>query len=177
MKIKYLLILLVLIISSCSTEKLIRFDGLPDKPIASIPNELRGAWVTRFSWVDTDTEIMKQNIISTMKKLADANFNAVFFQVRGQAETLYPSPIEPWSKLLGFKSPGFDPVKLAVEEAHKNGLQFYAYINLLTMWNEDEPPADTSHIYYKHGPNVKPIAVGFVLVRRISQWNGMNIIT
>ena len=154
MKNKSLIYLLALILAGCSIQTTTRYDGLPDKPIASIPNELRGAWVTRFSWVDADAEIMKQNIISTMKKLADANFNAVFFQVRGQAETLYPSPIEPWSKLFGFKSPGFDPVQLAIEEAHKNGLQFYAYINLLTMWNEDEPPADTSHIYYKYGPNV-----------------------
>jgi uncharacterized lipoprotein YddW (UPF0748 family) len=146
----------MLLIASCSVEKTVRYDQLSDKAIEQIPNELRGAWVTRFAWASENPDTMKSHINNIMKGLADANFNAVFFQLRGQAETLYPSPYEPWSKLVGFKDPGFDPVKLAIDEAHKHGLKFYAYINLMPMWNEDEPPADTNHIFYKHGPNVNP---------------------
>ena len=137
-------------------KQVVRIDELPKGPIQQIPNELRGAWVTRFAWADTRPDSMKLKISGIMKQLESANFNAVFFQVRGQCETLYPSPLEPWSKLLDFKGPGFDPVKLAIEEAHKNNLKFYGYINLLPLWNESGPPKDKNHLYFEHGPQVDP---------------------
>jgi len=120
-----------------------------------VKQELRGAWFTRFDFAHENPDSMKYKIINGMKDLADANFNAVFFQLRGQCETFYPSPYEPWSKLINFTNPGFDPAKLAIEEAHKNGLKFYAYINLLPVWNEIEAPKDSTHIYHKHNPEVK----------------------
>ncbi|MBN2366870.1 MAG: family 10 glycosylhydrolase, partial [Calditrichaeota bacterium] len=105
-----LILLLAALFASCAKKPVIRLKELPEKPIVYVPNELRGVWVTRFNWAHTDPDTMRNRIISIMKNLAEQNFNAVFFQVRGQAETLYPSPIEPWSKLLNFKDPGFDPV-------------------------------------------------------------------
>jgi len=134
------------------------------KPVPEIPRELRGVWVTRFTWtgaspdtISPDTinpDTIRNNIINIMEQAAMANFNTVFFQVRGQAEVLYPSTIETWSKLVGEKDPGFDPVALAIDEAHRHGLTFYAYINLLPLWNEENPPKDSNHLYYRHGPNV-----------------------
>ncbi len=153
---KLILLLAFIFLVSCS----FFVDIKPPKPeaepeILSEPEaleEMRGAWVTRFSYADENPDSMKMKIKHTMKNLSDANFNAVFFQVRGQCETLYPSPFEPWSKLLNFQNPGFDPVKLAIEEARRNGLKFYAYINLLPMWSGSQLPADSTHIYYSHGP-------------------------
>jgi len=42
---------------------------------------------------------------------------------------------------LDAKDPGYDPVKLAIEEAHQYGLKFYAYINLLlpTFYSLTQP--------------------------------------
>lgn len=157
MKRPYLLILLLaILIVSCAKKSLFRFPKLPDKPIPSIPNELRGVWITRFNYAYPDADSMKNRIITIMQKTAAANFNTVFFQVRGQAETLYPSPLEPWSKLVGATDPGFDPVALAVHEAHKHGLTFYAYINLMPLWNDQNPPDDPNHLYFKHGPEGDP---------------------
>jgi len=119
---------------------------------------LRGAWVSRFAYAHENPDSMKMKIINTMQNLAEANFNAVFFQLRGQCETFYPSPYEPWSKLIGYKNPGFDPAQLAIDEARKNGLAFYAYINLLPLWNEVNPPQDSSHIYFQHGPKTDATA-------------------
>ncbi|MFC2084840.1 family 10 glycosylhydrolase [Bacteroidota bacterium] len=149
-------LLLMILVWGCAPTPIIRFPELPKTPIVEIPKELRGIWVTRFNWAHEEPDTIKHRIIRIMKQWGDANFNAVFFQVRGQAETLYPSPIEAWSKLVGTKDPGFDPVKLAIKEAHKNGLKFYAYINLLPLWNEETAPKDSNHLYFKHGPNVNP---------------------
>ena len=121
-----------------------------------IPWEMRGVWLARMNWASTNPPAMRRQIITIMNQAAKANFNAVFFQVRGQAETLYPSPHEPWSKLVGARDPGFDPVQLAVEEAHKHGLAFHAYINFLPMWNEQKPPQPANHLYFRHGPTVTP---------------------
>jgi N-acetylmuramoyl-L-alanine amidase len=117
---------------------------------------MRGLWISRFDWIHSDPDSMKYRIIDIMKKTAEMHYNTVFFQVRGQAETLYPSPFEPWSKLIQGKDPGYDPVKLAVQEARKHGLTFYAYINLLTLWNEKTHPRNPQHLYFKHGPEVDP---------------------
>ncbi|MFC1476908.1 family 10 glycosylhydrolase [candidate division KSB1 bacterium] len=151
-KVSVLYILLVLFVLGCARVPRTTVPKLPDQPVAEIPAELRGIWITRFDWTNKDPDVMRNRIIDIMEKVSDTNFNAVFFQVRGQAETLYPSPFEPWSVLLDFKDPGFDPVALAVGEAHKHGLKFYAYINLLPMWSEESPPANEDHLFHAHGP-------------------------
>src|SRR5690606_13762583 len=87
-----------------------------------------------------------------------ANFNAVIFQVRGQADTLYPSPDEPWSPLVspdGLEPEGwngFDPLAYAIEGAHSRGLEFHAYINTHVAWQSgsNQTPAALNHIFYKH---------------------------
>ena len=146
----------LVMITGCGPRPVFRFETLPSDPIPQIPEELRGIWITRFEWAHPDSAAMRQRIADSMRRAADANFNAVFFQVRGQAETLYPSPIESWSKLVGAKDPGFDPVAFAIDEAHRRGLNFYAYINLMPLWNGDTPPEDPDHLYFSHGPEVDP---------------------
>jgi len=151
---RFLSLAILMIISSCAVQQAVRTDGLTTDTVKQIPTELRGAWITRFDWTDTDPDSMKIKISRIMQDLENANFNTVFFQVRGQCETLYPSPLEPWSKLVKFKDPGFDPVELAVEQAHKHNLKFYAYINLLPLWDETAHPRDQNHLFFKHGPQV-----------------------
>jgi N-acetylmuramoyl-L-alanine amidase len=116
--------------------------------------EFRAVWVTRFEWGSENPAEIKERITHAFEAIAAANFNAAVFQIRGDAEALYPSTIEPWSPLLGAKDPRFDPVAFAIEQARKHGIQFHAYINAMPMrsmrWRE--PPADKNHIWYTHGP-------------------------
>jgi len=137
--------------AGCAWRASVRMDQ-PDRPIPEIPQELRGAWVSRFEWTHTDADSMRQRIDTTMRRLGQAHYNVVFFQVRGQAQTLYPSPLEPWSELVGGRDPGFDPVAHAIEAAHREGLELHAYFNLLPLWNQDEPPASSEHLFHRHGP-------------------------
>ncbi len=97
------------------------------------PPEFRAVWVTRFEWASENPEEAKANIVHAFDAIAEANLNAAVFQIRGEADTLYPSTIEPWSELLGGRDPGFDPVALAIQEAHKRGIQFHAYINAMPL--------------------------------------------
>jgi uncharacterized lipoprotein YddW (UPF0748 family) len=58
----------------------------------------------------------------------------VFFQVRSQADAMYPSDLEPWSYYLtnnqgSAPAPFWDPLAWAIDETHKRGMEFHAWIN------------------------------------------------
>ncbi len=123
--------------------------------IADERGEFRAGWVTRFEWPDRDAERCRARIVEVFEKAAAANLNAVVFQIRGEADTLYPSDLEPWSELIGGRDPGFDPVALAVAEAHRRGIEFHAYINAMPLRSSSfrRPPAAENHLWHAHGPD------------------------
>lgn len=49
--------------------------------------------------------------------------------MRGNASTYFSSKIEPWSECYDWKSPGFDPLRLAIKEAHSQNMALHAWIN------------------------------------------------
>jgi uncharacterized lipoprotein YddW (UPF0748 family) len=60
--------------------------------------------------------------------------NAVIVQVRPSTDAFYPSPYEPWSQwLTGAQGkppmPYYDPLKFMIEESHKRGFEFHAWLN------------------------------------------------
>jgi uncharacterized lipoprotein YddW (UPF0748 family) len=144
LKIRFFLLLAILVIS------------LPQSLLSAADPELRACWVTRFQWPGSSEATTKSNIRNIMSDLAEANFNSVLFQVRGQCDTYYPNPYEPWSSTFGWTDPGWDPLAYAIEQAHNKGLEFYAYINTHTMM-ANFPPAVTTpqHIYNLHGPSAQ----------------------
>ena len=77
---------------------------------------------------------MYQNCVS-------AALNTVIVQVRPYGDSFYPSDLFPWSSYASGKlgtSPGFDPLEILVEEAHKKGLTFEAWVNPLRLMAESE---------------------------------------
>ena len=46
------------------------------------------------------TEKLKQNLIGQLNSLQKAGINAIIFQVRPEADALYASRLEPWSRFL-----------------------------------------------------------------------------
>ncbi|MBC8873491.1 MAG: family 10 glycosylhydrolase [Planctomycetes bacterium] len=117
--------------------------------------EFRGVWVARFAWASADGERCRNNITTIMDAAAENNLNAVVFQVRGAAETLYPSELEPWSPMVGEDGPGFDTVEFAIKAAHQRGLQFHAYVNPMPLRSagRKNPLKDKRHLWYAHGPD------------------------
>lgn len=101
--------------------------------------EIRAAWLTTVYGLDWpkrtavtpgEVENQKDNLIRLLDKLEEANFNMVFLQVRLRGDVIYPSIIEPFSRVFTGKSdrrPAYDPLQFALEECHKRGLECHAW--------------------------------------------------
>ena len=110
----------------------------------SSESEARALWFTRFEY-RTEASIRE-----AIQKAKQAHFNIIFFQVRGKADAFYASSYEPWSDRYGYTYPGFDPLAVAIDEAHRNGIELHAYMNVFTMWSGAAPPQSPLHIYNTH---------------------------
>ena len=65
-------------------------------------------------------------------KLCDDGYNTVFVHARSHSDAIYDSDIFPWSVYCTGtegKDPGFDPLKIMVDEAHNTGLNIEAWVN------------------------------------------------
>ncbi|MCB8984070.1 MAG: family 10 glycosylhydrolase [Ardenticatenaceae bacterium] len=117
--------------------------------------EMRGLWVTRFDWTLDPGGVTPAKLDEIVNNAASAGFNALFFQVRGEADAFYASNYEPWSKLLTGtlgQNPGWDPLEYIIQKAHARGLQVHAYINVYPVWLGCTPPPDNTtprHFYYQ----------------------------
>ena len=85
-------------------------------------------------------------------------FNVILFQVRGNGTVFYPSDIEPWAWELTSQgpettgtSPGWDPLKIAIEEAHRQELELHAYVNVFPAWRSQKfAPRDSGQLWWEH---------------------------
>ena len=62
----------------------------------------------------------------------------------------YDSRFEPWADELGGSDPGYDPLKLACEEAHRCGLELHAWVNVMPAWRGKTPPKNPDQLYNAH---------------------------
>lgn len=101
------------------------------------PKELRGAWVATVWGIDWpkskyDETSQKELYTKELDLFQKIGLNAVFFQVRSKADAFYKSEYEPWSKYITGKDdrdPGYDVLKWLIDETHKRGMQFHAWMN------------------------------------------------
>lgn len=105
---------------------------------------VRAVWVTRSDYKTAE------DVQRIMKNCDQAGFNTVLFQVRGNGTVFYPSDIEPWAEQFGFKDPGYDPLQLAIDEAHKRDMQLHAWVNVMPAWRGPNPPANPKQLYLTH---------------------------
>lgn len=116
--------------------------------------EFRGAWlhvIGQTQWQNKTTEQAKEYIRQQLDRLLDAGCNAVIFQVRPTADALYKSDLEPWSAWLTGKrgkapSPMWDPMEYALEEAHKRGMEFHAWLNPYRVTSTAKETLPANHI-------------------------------
>ena len=102
--------------------------------------EFRAAWIQSVNgqFRGMPTEKLKQNLIGQLNSLQKAGINAIIFQVRPEADALYASRLEPWSRFLtGVQGkapePYWDPMQFMIDECHKRGMEFHAY-NIHPEW-------------------------------------------
>lgn len=116
--------------------------------IVRYPPEARALWVNRFEYVANQGPVAgTANIITIMDRAVRANLNIVYWQVRGQADAYYHSTLEPCAVALcgalGRGFPTWDPLAVAVREAHARGLELHAWINVFPGWGSPNPPSPT----------------------------------
>lgn len=104
---------------------------------------IRAVWVARFHYD------YPEDIVTIMANCAKLGANTVLWQVRGEGTVAYRSKIEPWSREYGFQDPGFDPLRIAVEEAHRNGLRIEAWVNVMPGWKGPQPPPMAEQLYQR----------------------------
>ena len=98
--------------------------------------EFRGAWIqcVNGQFQGIGTAQMQQTLTYQLNELQKDGVNAIIFQVRPECDALYPSQIEPWSRLLTGQqgmapSPYWDPLQWMIDECHKRGMELHAWIN------------------------------------------------
>lgn len=108
-----------------------------DGPTPKVLTEARGLWVTRWDFSSPE------DIAQIMERISKAGFNQVYFQVRGAADAYYRSSLEPWAAALTGKlgrDPGWDPLQVAIEQAHARELELHVWLNVCTGWKGKKPP-------------------------------------
>jgi len=126
--------------------------------IPSPPREFRGVWVATVGNLDwpsrpgLTTKQQQAELIALLDRAAALRLNAIIFQVRPMCDALYASKLEPWSEFLTgalgqAPDPPYDPLELAVREAHARGLELHAWFNPYRAWHPSATsPAPAGHL-------------------------------
>ena len=119
--------------------------------------EFRGVWIQAVNgqFRGIPTEKLKQTLIDQLNSLQGAGINAIIFQVRPEADALYASQLEPWSRFLtGVQgqapSPYWDPMQFMIDECHKRGMEFHAWINPYRVKTSLKSELSANHLYNIH---------------------------
>jgi uncharacterized lipoprotein YddW (UPF0748 family) len=126
------------------------------------PREFRAAWIATVANIDWPSKPglpvaqQKGELIALLDHAVQLHLNAVFFQVRPVADAVYASPLEPWTEYLTgiqgkIPQPFYDPLTLAVTEAHKRGLEIHAWFNPFRAAHpESKSPPALNHVTRTH---------------------------
>ena len=119
--------------------------------------EFRAAWIQSVNgqFRGMPAEKLKQNLIGQLNSLQKAGINAIIFQVRPEADALYASRLEPWSRFLtGVQGkapePYWDPMPFMIDECHKRGMEFHAWINPYRTKTTLKSELAPNHVYNIH---------------------------
>lgn len=101
-----------------------------------LKREFRGAWIQAVNgqFIGMTTEELQQTLTTQLDALQRAGINAIIFQVRPEADALYMSYYEPWSRYLTGEQgvapdPYWDPLQWMIDECHRRGMELHAWIN------------------------------------------------
>ena len=151
-------VLLLPTLLSAAETAFVASDLVPPPPA----REFRAAWIATVANIDWPSKPglpvaqQKAELISLLDHAVQLHLNAVFFQVRPACDALYASPLEPWSEYLtGVQgrapSPFYDPLALAVAEAHQRGLEIHAWFNPFRAAHpEAKSPPAANHVIRTH---------------------------
>ena len=99
------------------------------------PQEFRTVWVSAWGGDEdlvtfTSIEQFKENMTYILDTLKMYNMNAIIYHVRTHNDAFYKSelnPVSPYFEKVNFTI--FDPLKWMIDETHKRGIEFHAWMN------------------------------------------------
>ncbi|RYD79055.1 MAG: hypothetical protein EOP53_10195 [Sphingobacteriales bacterium] len=124
--------------------------------------EMRAVWIATVSNIDypskptISSDVQKEEFIRLADMHQRNGMNTLVVQIRPATDAFYPSPYEPWSQWLTGKQgqppvPYYDPLKFMIEETHKRGMQFHAWMNpYRAVFNIGNSSIAPSHITNMH---------------------------
>lgn len=119
--------------------------------------EFRGAWIqcVNNQWTGIGRERMQKTLTMQLDELKRCGINAIMFQVRAEADALYESKMEPWSRYLTAEQgrapqPYWDPLAWMVEECHRRGMECHAWINPYRAKTKGTMALSAEHPYFKN---------------------------
>lgn len=104
---------------------------------ATTQEGMRAVWISTvysadFPSTQNDPDAQKIEFVEKLDKAKALGLNTVVVQIRPKADAFYDSDLNPWSSVLtGIqgRNPGYDPMAFMIEEAHKRGMEFHAWMN------------------------------------------------
>lgn len=121
---------------------------------AAPKREFRGAWVQIINgqFQGLGTAATQKRLTEQLDAMQKCGINVVMFQVRGEADAMYESPYEPWSRFLTGRqgqapSPYWDPLAWMVNECHKRQMEIHAWINPYRAKTKGTTELATTHPY------------------------------
>lgn len=108
---------------------------------SQVIHETRAVWIAtnhRLDWPPPiyNSDKQKKALQEILDSVKSKNLNTVYFQVRSNGTVLFKSSYDPFSYYINGKNNdiSYDPLKFAVEEAHKRGLEIHAWINVVQVF-------------------------------------------
>ena len=138
---------------------------------SSIPltNNMKGVWIATVENIDYPSEPgisvseQKKEYRALLDSFKQAGINTVFMQVRPTADTFWKSHLDPWSAYLTGKQgkrPAsfyniynyffYDPLKFMIDETHKRGMSFHAWLNPYRVQNNEKYPLSDKSYASRH---------------------------
>ncbi|NQU88670.1 MAG: family 10 glycosylhydrolase [Mariniphaga sp.] len=125
--------------------------------------EFRGVWIATVENIDWPSKPglpvteQREEIIDILDMHQKNGMNAIILQIRPASDAFYQSDLEPWSKYLtGYPgrspNPFYDPLEFWIDECHKHGMEFHAWLNPYRVAQNYEDPLAGNHIAFEH-PN------------------------
>ncbi len=147
------LIACCILLTSCSIFR----PSLPPPKV-----EFRAVWIATVANIDWPPssllpwEEKKAAFTSLLDFYQDLNFNTVIVQVRCAGDALYSTEKAPWSRYLSGQEghapdTSEDPLSWMIEQAHRRGMQFHAWLNpYRATMSLDTTALAKSHDFYLH---------------------------
>jgi uncharacterized lipoprotein YddW (UPF0748 family) len=123
--------------------------------------EFRAVWIATVNNIDwpsnknLSVDQQKQEFINMLDRQQQLGMNALIVQIRPSADAFYQSKYEPWSEFLTGRqgvapSPFYDPLAFMIEETHKRGMEFHAWINPYRAVFSPTSSVASNHITKQH---------------------------